>query len=258
MIRGRSIWSLLAFIAGFFLFARIRSYGDNTSIPIRYRYPVNIDHWLFNGQDPVTWLQNRLGQTSRLDALDYLLVVVYISYFVIPPATVLLLWWFRSRGFPLLALAIMATLYLGLAINFLVPTAPPWLAAERGLLAEMPRVVPRALNSIVPGIFKTGDNVGGANDVAAMPSLHIAIVAIISFYFMTRGRIGVALGVLYILAMSFALVYLGEHYFSDIVVGIAVALVSWVTVRWALIYRYRRQAQEFAGVAEEQAVSRDP
>jgi membrane-associated phospholipid phosphatase len=125
-------------------------------------------------------------------------------------------------------------------------------------MAEMPRVVPRALNSIVPGIFNTGDNVGGANDVAAMPSLHIAIVAIISFYFMTRGRVGVALGVFYILAMSFALVYLGEHYFFDIVVGIAVALVSWVAVRWALIYWYRRKAQKFAVVAEEQAVSRDP
>jgi membrane-associated phospholipid phosphatase len=256
MIKGRSIWSLLAFIVGFFVFARIRSYGDNTGIPIRIRYPVSIDHWLFNGQDPVTWLQHRLGQTNQLDALDYFLVIVYISYFVVPPATVLLLWWFRSRNFPLVGLAIMATLYLGLAINFIVPTAPPWIAAEHGLLAEIPRIVPRVLNSIVPGIFKTGDNVGGANDVAAMPSLHIAVVTVISYYFMTRGRVGIVLGVLYILAMSFALVYLGEHYFSDIVAGIGVALVSWVAVKWALIYWNRRNAARGDVVAEEEAASR--
>ena len=244
MIKGRPIWTLGAFVIAFLIFARIRSYGDNTGIPIRFAYPVQVDRWLFNGTDPVTWLQSHLGQTIHLNLLDYLLVVVYISYFVIPPATAVLLWWFRSRWFPVLTLSIVATLYIGVAINFLVPTAPPWMAAQHGYLPDFQRLVPKLLNHVVPGIFKTGDKTAGPNDVAAMPSLHIAIVSVVSFYFMTRGAIGKILGVFYICAMSFALVYLGEHYVTDIIVGFSIALGSWFAVEWALDRWYARRCSE--------------
>ena len=238
MIRGRPIWTLGAFVVAFLIFARIRSYGDNTGIPIRFAYPVRIDRWIFNGVDPVTWLHDHLGQTSHLNALDYVLVVVYISYFVIPPATAVLLWWFRSRWFPYFTLAIVVTLYVGVAINFLVPTAPPWMASQQGYMPDFQRLVPKLLNHVVPGIFNTGDKTAGPNDVAAMPSLHIAIVAVTSFYFMTTGKVGKILGVFYICAMGFALVYLGEHYVTDIVAGFLIALISWLAVSWALNRRY--------------------
>jgi membrane-associated phospholipid phosphatase len=244
MIKGRPIWTLGAFVAAFMVFARIRSYADNTRIPVRYAYPVRIDRWLFNGIDPVTWLHNRLGQTSHLNVLDYLLVVVYISYFVVPPATVVLLWWFRSRWFRYVALSVVVTLYVGVAINFLVPTAPPWLAAEHGYLPDFQRLVPKLLNHVVPGIFNTGDKTAGPNDVAAMPSLHIAIVAVTSCYFMTKGTMGKVLGVLYICAMGFALVYLGEHYVSDIIAGFLIALGSWLAVSWVLNRRHARDESE--------------
>jgi membrane-associated phospholipid phosphatase len=255
MIKGRSIWALAAFVIAFFIFARIRSYGDNTSIPIRYAYPVRFDRWLFHGNDPVIWLQHRFGQTSHLILIDYLLVIVYISYFVVPPATVFFLWLFRSRSFSLVALSIMVTLYVGVAINFIVPTAPPWLAAMHGYLPAFPRLVPKTLNHIVPGIFNTGDKTAGPNDVAAMPSLHIGIVAVVSFYYMTRSRIGQVIGVLYILAMSFALVYLGEHYVTDIVVGILVALGSWFAVRWALELWYARKKEKNDAKVEQESTS---
>ncbi len=258
MIKGRSIWSLLAFVVGFFVFARIRGYGDNTGIPIRYRYPVQVDHWLFNGHDPVLWLQNRLGQTGSLNALDYFLIVIYISYFVVPPATIVLLWWFRSRGFSMLALAIMVTLYVGVTINFIVPTAPPWLAAAHGYMTYFPRLVPRLINSVIPGIFNTGDSVGGANDVAAMPSLHIAIICAVSFYYMTRGKIGIILGSLYILGMAFTLVYLGEHYFSDIVAGFVLALASWLIVAWALGRWEQRKTNDDRVTAEPESPQTEP
>ncbi len=130
---------------------------------------------------------------------------------------------------------------MGLAINFIVPTAPPWLAAEHGFMAYFPRLMPRVLNHIVPGIFKLGDNTAGPNDVAAMPSLHIGIVSVVAFYLMTRGRLGAVIGTLYIVAMSFALVDLGEHYVTDIAAGIVVALTCWLAVRWTLTRWYRRR-----------------
>ena len=240
MIKGRSLWTPVAFVAAFLLFARLRSYADNTGIAVRYRYPIEVDRWLFGGHDPVLWLQSHLGQRGGIGVADYLLVIVYVSYFVIPLATAILLWWIRSRSFSLFALSVIVTFYAGLVINFLVPTAPPWLAAQHGYMTDFPRLVPEVLNHIVPGIFRAGNNSAGPNDVAAMPSLHIGIVSVVSFYFMTRGRLGRWLGVIYILAMSFALVDLGEHYVTDIVAGILVALASWLAVRWALGRWYQR------------------
>ena len=240
MIKDRSLWTPVAFIAAFLLFARLRSYADNTGIAIRYSYPIQVDRWLFGGDDPVLWLQSHLGQRGDIGVVDYLLVIVYVSYFVIPLATAMLLWWNRSRSFPLFSMSVIVTFYIGLAVNFLVPTAPPWLAAQHGYMTEFPRLVPKVLNHIVPGIFSAGNNSAGPNDVAAMPSLHIGIVSVVSFYFMTRGRLGRWIGVLYILAMSFALVDLGEHYVTDIAAGILVALASWLVMRWALDRWYRR------------------
>jgi membrane-associated phospholipid phosphatase len=232
----RDLWKFVAFAAAFALFGRLRALADQTGIPVQFRYPIDFDHWLFAGSDPVVWLQRHLGQGSRLDLLDFVLVGVYVTYFVVPPAIALLLWWRRSRDFVPYSLSIIVTLYLGLVINFLVPTAPPWMAAEAGYLPPLTRLVAAVLNHFVQGIFNTGDSVAGPNDVAAMPSLHFAVICIVAFYLAMRLRYGVVLGVCYMLAMGFALVYLGEHYVSDILVGLLVAALAWWLAHWFLRY----------------------
>jgi membrane-associated phospholipid phosphatase len=76
------------------------------------------------------------------------------------------------------------------------------------------------------------------NDVAALPSLHAAYPLLLLLFFWGAGRtVRLGLGA-YVLAMAFTLVYTGEHYVSDIVVGWAYAGASFVAVtavqrRWA-------------------------
>ena len=123
-----------------------------------------------------------------------MLVGVYLTYFVVPPAIGLLLWLRRSPGFVPYTFSIIVTLCIGLVINFLVPTAPPWLAADAGYLPPLRRLVAEVLNHVVPGSFATGDSVGGPNDVAAMPSLHFAIICIVAFLLATRLRYGAVIG----------------------------------------------------------------
>jgi len=243
MIWRRDLWKIAAFAAAFELFARLRALADQTGIPVKFRYPIDFDHWLFPGSDPVVWLQRHLGQGSRLDLLDFLLVGVYASYFVVPPAIALILWLRRSRDFVPYALSIIVTLYLGLVINFLVPTAPPWMAAKYGYLPPLTRLVASVLNHFIPGIFNAGDTVAGPNDVAAMPSLHFAVICIIAFYVTTRLRYGFVIGVGYILAMSFALIYLGEHYLSDVLVGFIVAACAWWVAHWILRHWHDRNVK---------------
>jgi len=64
----------------------------------------------------------------------------------------------------------------------------------------------------------------GANPIAAMPSLHAAFAALIALFIGARMRSRWRwLLALYPLAMGLTLVYTGEHYVIDIVIGFAYA-----------------------------------
>jgi membrane-associated phospholipid phosphatase len=70
--------------------------------------------------------------------------------------------------------------------------------------------------------------------VAAMPSLHAAFAVLFSLYLWRLvPRFARPALALYPFAMSFALVYSGEHYVVDCIVGAVYAIVTFVAVNWA-------------------------
>ena len=70
-----------------------------------------------------------------------------------------------------------------------------------------------------------------ANDVAAMPSLHAAYSMLIALFFWPLvSRRWRPLLAAYPVAMAFALVYTGEHYVSDVLVGWAYAAGAYFAV----------------------------
>lgn len=230
--RNRSAWILGLYVVAFALFVWLRSFGDQTGIPVQYSYPISVDRFIFGGREPVSWLQATLHRSHSLDPLDVLMVVVYVSYFIVPPLMAAILWWRQSRVLLPYVLAMAGTLYLGLLINLLVPTAPPWLAAERGYLPPLMRIMPGVLDYVQRGIFESGDQVSGQNNVAAMPSLHTAMICVVAVFLPQRRRWQKAVAVLYPLLMGFALMYLGEHYFVDVATGLVLGLaVAWPVKR---------------------------
>ena len=128
---------------------------------------------------------------------------------------------------------------LGCAIYFAVPTAPPWWAAENGYMAAREG---RAGEEIVaaaapPRLRRVMVEVGegtwgrawpslysslGGNPWAAMPSLHFATSALAAILLAESGPLAGVAGWSYALTLGFALVYLGEHYVVDLIVGAAV------------------------------------
>ena len=119
----------------------------------------------------------------------------------------------------------MLCFYTGLLASFLVPTAPPWLAAQHGDIASVHRIFQDMVGS---GAHSSAGSAVGQNDVAAMPSLHMAITVVIAlFAWRCDRRLGV-LGAVYAASMGFALVYLGEHYVVDVLAGIVFAAGAWV------------------------------
>jgi hypothetical protein len=61
----------------------------------------------------------------------------------------------------------------------------------------------------------------GGNPWAAMPSLHFATSVTGAISLSETGRVAGALGWAYALTLGFALVYLGEHYVTDLAAGAA-------------------------------------
>jgi membrane-associated phospholipid phosphatase len=116
---------------------------------------------------------------------------------------------------------------LGCAVYFVLPTAPPWWSSEQGHTGEEVRRI-----MVEVGEETWGDAWGplygalGGNPWAAMPSLHFATSLLAALLLAEIGPVPGALGWGYAIGLGFALVYLGEHYVTDLLAGTAlVALV---------------------------------
>lgn len=69
-----------------------------------------------------------------------------------------------------------------------------------------------------------GDHEIGANPFAAMPSDHFASAAMTAMLLAEQGRVLGAVAWSYALLLAFTLVYLGEHYVTDLLAGLALAV----------------------------------
>ena len=100
-----------------------------------------------------------------------------------------------------------------------MPTAPPWYAAEHGLLPGLQHV----MIQVLPVKWSSYYQSLNPNPVAANPSLHAAM-PFIGFLALLRLRSPLAWPLLgWCVLVWFSIVYLGEHYILDIVCGVALA-----------------------------------
>jgi membrane-associated phospholipid phosphatase len=122
--------------------------------------------------------------------------------------------------FPRAARQLAAPYDLGCAGYFAVPTAPPWWASQEGYVEEPVRRI----------MVDTGEQVWrrawqplydrfNGNPWAAMPSLHFATSVMAAIQLAEAGPVAGALGWGYAATLGFALVYLGEHYVTDLIAG---------------------------------------
>src|SRR5690606_27638969 len=87
---------------------------------------------------------------------------------------------FRRPLFPRYAFVMVATMYAGLVLFFLVPTTPPWLAGLSGDLPGAVRIMDFVGERVAPGTYETAyASLGEPNSVAAMPSIHMAVTFVL-------------------------------------------------------------------------------
>jgi membrane-associated phospholipid phosphatase len=135
--------------------------------------------------------------------------------------------WRRPEHFAAAAGRLAATFDSTLTGYWAVPSAPPWWASEKA--GRMDGEVRRVMSEVASWVKREpnpteGDHEMGANPFAAMPSDHFASASVTAMLLAEQdGRLG-AVGWAYALALGFTLVYLGEHYVTDLIAGLALAV----------------------------------
>jgi membrane-associated phospholipid phosphatase len=192
---------------------------------VQVRYPVVVDRLLGLGELPGVRVQRALGRPGRpLRAAEQALVWCHWLWFLVPHTSVAWILLRRRERFPSAAVAVYATFDLGVVFYWIVPTAPPWYAAQVGALGDGPalrRMMLEHGEAFWGRAWGRLYDVLGGNPLAAMPSLHFATSVTAARQLARAGRLPGAVGWTYAVTLGCALVYLGEHYVIDLLAGFA-------------------------------------
>jgi membrane-associated phospholipid phosphatase len=190
---------------------------------VKIDYPIKVDRFLGGGVTPTQRLQRALRTPGEVSVLDMAVTVIYGSWFL-PHVLLGYLLLRDERYVPRAAGRLSAAYHLTTPFYWALPTAPPWWASEHGdrMDGEVERIV-RAVVCHVTGISPPENTEGPGNPWGSMPSDHISSAAITAMGLSEVGPIFGVIGWTYVAAAGFAVVYLGEHYLVDVLVGLAVA-----------------------------------
>jgi hypothetical protein len=217
----------------------VRAIGDDAGMAIAGSGTVSrLEGWLFGGTLPSEWLQTWFFDPTQVQIHDVALSLVHGSFFIVPFLVAILVWWRIRRLFHPYAMATAVTFLFGLVGFVLLPTAPPWMSNP----SEVTRVTRHVL--VKTAGISTGSNQEAVmasafrfepNHLAAMPSIHVSVIVIVFLLLKRIGPLPGVIGGIYALLMTLGVVYLGEHFVLDAILGWAIAFAGWtVACRWSV------------------------
>lgn len=240
-----------------------RGAADFVGRPTLWHWQADADRWLFGGNMPTVWLQERL-KMPRAPWWEVGISTVYMSFFILPYVIAAVLWLRNRDEWKRFVRLFVGLSFAALIVYALVPAAPPWAAARCTAIdvasgPSGPRCMFRSARDVPDGgiLGAMQSTQDGANDwverivtrgwgklnlhsasalldqgqasvnlVAAIPSLHAGMSAALAAFLWHRvHRRWRPLLVAYVLIMAFTLVYTAEHYVIDILLGWVFAAV---------------------------------
>jgi PAP2 superfamily len=216
---GRLFAHWVPVVALLLLYDATRGLADGFGMTVHVTEPASADRWLGGGVLPTVWLQGHVDA----DWWKALAALVYSSHFVVTPLLLCLLWLRSRRLWGRYVGQVLALSAAGLVTYVLYPAAPPWLAARDGVIEPVRRL--SASGWDVLGLPRAGallaDSQGQVNQVAAVPSLHTAFAVLACLVLLPVARLAWQRAALigYAALMPLVLVWAGEHYVVDTVLG---------------------------------------
>jgi membrane-associated phospholipid phosphatase len=182
------------------------------------------------GQPPGVLLEHAIHPV-----LTTVLQLCYTSYYFLPIALCLILWFSRERGkFDRAVFGITLGFFASYIGYLLVPALGPRVYIHNAFTHDLMR------GPLATGINNTLNMLEGENR-DAFPSGHTEIVLIVLYYAWAYRRWFFWLGLPLVTGLIFSTVYLRYHYFVDVAAGVALApLCVWAAT--ALYDRYDGKA----------------
>lgn len=225
----------LPFLTLLFAYEYMRGLVGDLNEHVHYLAAPKIDMAIWGGNLPTVWLQNHLFNAHGIQWYDYLLTFSYLMHFVAPVIFGLILWLTNRSRFARYTSGFLLLSYAGLTTYLLFPAAPPWLASNQHIIPHVTKVLdqtmqffPSRLNIPMPTIYSKFD----PNLVAAIPSLHAAYPTIILLFAVRFFKKWGLLVAPYTFSVWLMVIYFGEHYFFDVILGIAYAMIAFYTIEF--------------------------
>jgi len=236
LVLGRGRRYLLDFVPFallIMLYAECRGLAHLAAPQPFYRPQLWLERHLFGGV-PAVWLQEHFWDGS-MRWYDAVAAKVLNLHFVVPPLVAFGLWLRKRMLFYRFATSMIVLSFASAVVFLVYPSAPPWAAAQAGLLdvVKLPPVNDvSSLGSATPA---------PANPYAAIPSLHAGYAFLVALTVaglllgsrLPLRRLLAGLCFLYPLAQAVAVIYTGNHYVVDILIGCAFAAGAYLVTNRA-------------------------
>ena len=221
----------------------LRNFADDLNHQVHFYEMINIDRAWF-GTLPTTTLQQWWWHGS-LQWYDFYFYLLYTFHFLAPVLLALAIWKFRDQLYWPFVTAIVGLSFAAFLTYLIFPAAPPWMAAQLGYIEPVHRIS----SDIWSAMGVTNFSVIYAqfsNQVAAVPSLHAAYPLLFVLFLGKMFGWGKVWWVLvYPVSVWVGIVYLGEHYVVDAVLGIIYALLAYrlTMLVWSRLAKRRGPAK---------------
>jgi len=230
------------FVVLLLVYDSLRGFAPYLNKHVHYLQMPNFDKWLFHGSLPTAWLQQH-WYFGQLVWYDYYFYLLYMCHFLTPLLVAIAIWKWRPQHYNRYVMAFLLMSYAGFVTYILFPAAPPWLASQMGDISSIHRISSDVWWALGVHDFSTLYSKFSPNEVAAVPSLHAAYpVMILLFIRRAFGWRWALAFIWYPLSMWVGVVYLGEHYVFDVLLGIVYALAAYGVTNW-VFDRYGRRVR---------------
>lgn len=238
------------FIGLLLVYDSFRGIADDLNKSVHFTEMIWADRALFGGILPTAWLQ-QLWWHGQVMWYDFYFYFLYTIHFVAPVLVALLIWWKRDRLYWPYIAGFVTLSFSGFITYVLFPAAPPWMASDLGYIEPIHRVSSDIWYAMGVTNFSEVYARLSPNPVAAVPSLHAAYPTLMTLF------VGRAFGWrrtawlwIYPGSIWLGIVYLGEHYVVDAVLG---ALYAWFAYYAALRLFAWLRAGGFERLVNQQA-----
>ena len=224
--------------------------------PWNLNFMLQLDRIIGLGQQPVAVVQHALHNPAHLSLIDVFTVVVYNMHLPEPFIAGYFLWRLNRLAYLRFAASILILLVAGGITFVLFPAVPPWMAAKHLIHAGGKYITNPHGRVYLPDIQNLFGPIASqhplpfhgtpifylfqlqGDPVAAFPSEHMAFPMLEMLTFTALlGKRGLIL-ILWIAAVFFSVLYLGEHWVTDVIFGWFYAIVIFYFVRRVTRLRY--------------------